>query len=322
MRLYNSVSKAVSLIAVWSAISGFTYLASAQQAAKPSLAFEAASVRENQDARSGPTNVPLDTEDAFIPTNGLFSAKGFPLSAYIAFAYKQQNNPALRNQLPKWAQTARYDIDARGAGNPTKDEYREMVRTMLAQRFKLQAHMENKKIPVYAMVLIKPETPGPQLRPHSAGAECSGGPTITNMGTITSRPPQGANLLKPTTLVGTFPSFCGGFVGGVPVDPENMPGYFMAGGRGMSMDLLADVFTQRGPSNNLGDKPILDRTGLKGTWDFIVEWTSPAQNFASPDRMGPTMESALKDQLGLKLEPTEAPVDLLLIDHVEMPTAN
>src|SRR4051812_41731398 len=87
-------------------------VAGAQQAARPALEFEAASVRESQtqNARPGPTNVPLDTEDAFAPTGGLFSAKGFPLTNYVAFAYKQQNSPALRNQLPKWAQTTRFDI--------------------------------------------------------------------------------------------------------------------------------------------------------------------------------------------------------------------
>ncbi len=315
--------KSPSLIVVCVVLSMASCMVRAQQAAKPALEFEAASVRENQNPspRPGPTNVPLDTEDAFVPTGGLFSAKGFPLSNYIAFAYRQQNSPALREQLPKWAQTARFDIEARAAGNPTKNQYREMMRSLLAQRFKLQVHTETRQIRIYAMVLAKPGQPGPQLRAHAAGADCSGSPTITSMGGIFESPPKGAILTKPVTLVGVFPSFCGGFVGGVPVDPEKSPGLFMAGGRGMSMELIADVFTQRGPSNNLGERPILDRTGLTGQYDFIVEWTS--SSFASTST-GPTtsMEAALKDQLGLKLEPTEAPVDVLLIDHLEQPTEN
>jgi len=296
-------------------------VAHAQQPTKPALEFEVASVRESQETRSGPTNVPFDTEDAFAPTGGLYAARGFPLSNYIAFAYKQQNSPALRDQLPKWAQTARFDINARAAGNPTKDQYREMMRSLLAQRFKLQVHTENRQVKIFAMVLIKPGQPGPQLRAHPASDDCSGIPTISNMGTASSRPPEGADLKKPVTLVGLFPSFCGGFVGGIPVDSENSPGLFMAGGRGMSMDLLADVLTQRAPSNNIGDRPVLDRTGLTGKYDFIVEWTSPAFINAAT---GPvtTMLDALKNQLGLKLDPAEAPVDILLIDHLERPTDN
>ncbi len=313
--------KALLLIVVGVMLPMVACVARAQQSAKPALEFEAASVRENQNTRSGPANVPLDTEDAFVPTGGLYVARGFTLSSYIAFAYKRQNSPALRDQLPKWAQTTRFDIEARAAGNPTKDQYREMMRSLLAQRFKLQAHTETRRVPIFALVLAKPEKPGPQLRAHSASDDCSGSPTITNMGTVFESPPKGANLAKPATLVGVFPSFCGGFVGGVPVDPENMPGLFMAGGRGMSMELIADVFTQRAPSNNLGDRPILDRTGLGGEYDFIVEWTSPAFSNATP---GPTttMLDALKDQLGLKLEPTEAPVDVLVIDHLERPSEN
>ncbi len=293
----------------------------AQQTAKSTLEFEVASVRENKKTLSGFANVPLDSEDAFSPTGGLYVVKGFPLSSYIAFAYKQLNFPTLRDQLPKWAQTAVFDIDARAAGNPTKDEYRAMMRSLLAERFKLQVHTETRQIRYFALVLAKPEKPGPQLRAHSAGDDCSGSPTITKMGTVFSSPPQDANLAKPETLLGLFPSFCGGVVAGLPVDSENMPGLFMAGGRGMSMELIADFFSMRGPRNNL-DRLILDRTGLAGKYDFIVEWSSPAFSNASPLTMGPTMQNALKEQLGLKLEPAEGPVDILIIDHVEQPTAN
>jgi uncharacterized protein (TIGR03435 family) len=296
-------------------------MAYAQQTAKPTLEFEVASVREDKKTSSSSTNVPLDSEDAFSPTGGLYVATGFPLSTYIAFAYKQLNTPTLRDQLPKWSQTAVFDIEARAAGNPTKDQYREMMRSLLAERFKLQVHTETRKIRFFALVLAKPEKPGPQLRAHSAGDDCSGSPSITHMGTVFENPPKGASLTKPETLVGVFPTFCGGVVAGLPVDSENMPGLFMAGGRGMSMDLIADFFSMRGPRNNL-DRLILDRTGLAGKYDFIVEWSSPALSNAAPLTMGPSMQTALKEQLGLKLEPTEGPVDILLIDHVEQPTAN
>lgn len=296
--------------------------AGAQQAAKPGLAFEVASVRENDSTGRVPTstNVPLDTEDAFASTGGLFSAKGFPLVTYLEFAYRQLDSAALRKQLPGWATTTKFDIDARAAGNPTKDQYREMMRTLLAERFKLQAHTENRKIAIYAMVLVKPGQPGPQLKAHNAAVPCAPAPAAGRGGTIFEAPPAGSNLMKPATLVGTFPSFCGSFVGGVPVDAENMPGFFMAGGRNMSMELIADFFSQRGPRNNLGEKPIFDRTGLTGKFDFIVEWSS--FNNTITEKAGPGMVEALKDQMGIKLEPMDSPVDVLVIDHIEQPTAN
>ncbi len=70
-------------------------------------------------------------------------------------------------QLPAWAKTATFDIEARAQGNPTKDEYREMVRTLLAERFKLQAHMESKQTKFYAAVLVKPGQPA-----AAASASC------------------------------------------------------------------------------------------------------------------------------------------------------
>jgi uncharacterized protein (TIGR03435 family) len=194
-----------------------------------------------------------------------------------------------------------------------------MMRSLLAQRFMLKVHTETRQVRFYALVLAKPQKLGPQLNAHPASDDCSGSPTITNMGTVYEKPPEGSNLAKPATLVGVFPRFCGGFVGGVPVDPENMPGFFMAGARGMSMDLIADFFSQRAPRNNLGDRPILDRTGLAGKYDFIVEWTSPS---LGAQTVGPGMQDAMKDQLGLKLEPAEGPVDVLVIDHLERPTEN
>jgi uncharacterized protein (TIGR03435 family) len=316
------VRVALSLMVVGVGLQLAACAARAQQAAKPELAFEAASVRQNDETgrTAISTNVPLDTEDAFAPTGGLFMAKGFTLLNYLTFAYRQLDTPTLRKQLPAWATTTKFDIDARAAGNPSKDEYREMMRALLAQRFKLQAHTETRTIPIYAMVLVKPGQPGTQLKAHNAAVPCAPAPSAGRGGVIFEAPPAGANLMKPTALVGTFPSFCGSFVGGVPVDSENMPGFFMAGGRNMSMELIADFFSQRGPRNNLGEKPIFDRTGLTGKFDFIVEWSSFNNTFT--EKAGPGMVEALKNQMGIKLEATQSPVEMLVVDHIEQPTEN
>jgi uncharacterized protein (TIGR03435 family) len=84
------------------------------------------------------------------------------------------------------------------------------------------------------------------------------------------------------------------------------------------------------------DRPVLDRTGIQGDYDFALNWT-PAPNESSPQAMGlppraepprpadsngPSIFTALQEQLGLKLESTKAPVDILVIDHIERPSEN
>ena len=67
-------------------------------------------------------------------------------------------------------------------------------------------------------------------------------------------------------------------------------------------------------------RPVIDETGLNGTFDFTLDWVL---EFNAPsDASGPNFREALKEQLGLKLEPQQGPVDILVIDHVEHPSAN
>jgi bla regulator protein blaR1 len=90
------------------------------------------------------------------------------------------------------------------------------------------------------------------------------------------------------------------------------------------MEMIANTLLGVG---NVG-RPGLDRTGLSGTFDFYLEWTPqlndplPPGSTIQPDESGPTFLEALKDQLGLKLEPQTGPVDVLVVDHVEEPSPN
>ena len=76
------------------------------------------------------------------------------------------------------------------------------------------------------------------------------------------------------------------------------------------------------------DRPVVDQTGLTGTFDLRIEFTPPANRPQSPgstfqpDDAGPTFLEVLKEQLGLKLVPQTGPVDVLVIDHVEEPSEN
>jgi bla regulator protein blaR1 len=281
-----------------------------QIAAGGTMAFEVASVKQDT-AEPSPsnvsTNVPPGDGDYYTPNGGLFTATNMPLFNYIMFAYKVSDSQAgiLRAQVPKWVLSARFDIQARALGNPTKDQMRLLMQTLLADRFKLATHRETRRLPVFDLVQSRPGKTGPQLQTHSANTSCSSVPDS----------PAAAG-----TVAGGFPLTCGG----IQPMQATVSGRVRIGGRNVSMGLIASTF----PAVMLDSRPVLDRTGLSGTFDFALEWTpepngplTPSTSFQA-DESGPEFLEALKDQLGLKLEATTGPVDALFIDHVEEPSPN
>ena len=144
------------------------------------IVFEVASVKENL---AGPltesrSNFALDSNLVELPvsTGGFLSATNFPLLQYIAFAFRldASQTKSVQSQLPKWVNTKRYDIVARAPGNPTKDQFRLMMQSLLANRFGLSSHFKKRELPVFDLVLGKPGRLGPQLRLHPSGTDCSG----------------------------------------------------------------------------------------------------------------------------------------------------
>jgi bla regulator protein blaR1 len=131
----------------WFAIGAAALILSAQT----KMAFEVASVKPSDPDMWRAPNFPLDPGDAYVATGGRFSAV-FPLSTYIEFAYKLGLTPEQRKSmyahLPRWVETDNYDIDARAAGNPTKDQMRLMMQSLLADRFKLAVHFDTDRVPV------------------------------------------------------------------------------------------------------------------------------------------------------------------------------
>lgn len=286
-----------------------------EKAAGGKMSFDVVSVKENKSgvsASNRPTsNVPLDAQDLYAPTGGLFSGTNFPLLEYMRFAYKltPEETPALLSQVP-WANTNRWDIQGRASGNPTKDQMRLMLQALLADRFKLVLHFETRQLPVFALVLNKAGKFGPQLRPHADDPPCS-----------TSAPPPTSAAGFQATDADGFPALCGGFL---PLQPT-ASGVLRFGARDVPMAMFAMLFSS--PATGV-DRPILDRTGLTGKFDLIIEF-APQPKFAQPPDAssqsadtGPTFLEALKDQLGLKLESTTGAVDTLVIDHIEKPSAN
>jgi uncharacterized protein (TIGR03435 family) len=263
------------------------------------VGFEVASVKQNKaDFGSNLSeNVSLNAGDDFTRTGGLFRATNIPLHWYIRFAYKLETMEfgEISDELPRWAVIDRYDIEARAAGDPTKDQYRLMMQALLADRFKLAVHFETKQMPVWGLVLDKPGKLGPKLRKHLDSVACPDGP----------HPPMMVDRVD-----GGFPQPCGGLFG---VQPK-VDGHNADGGRNITMAQIANYFS-------LGEfgagKPVVDETGLEGNYDFVIEFTRDRN-----DPNGPTFTDALSDQLGLKLVPGARPLETIVVDHIEMPSAN
>jgi len=270
------------------------------------LEFDVASVKENKSNAEPASNFPLNS-DFYVENGGLLSATNWPLVSYIFFAYKLQGNQGLSlvRQLPSWVITERFDIQARAAGNPTKDQMRLMMRSLLADRFMFAVHAETREVPVLAFQLVRPGQPGPQLRPHPAGSPCPTTlvPSASNDRSDAFKTPDG------------LPRVCNTILG----MPASVPGRSRLAGRDVTVGFMADLFNQR---VDLG-RPMIDATGLPGTFDFVLEFkpdtllgAAPGTN-PLPDPDGPTFEQALRDQLGLKMESRKTSMEVLVLDHVE-----
>jgi bla regulator protein BlaR1 len=277
-----------------------------QIAAGGKMAFEVASIKPDP-GPFRPPNFPLDPGEAYRPVGGRFSAD-FPLTTYITFAYKlslsQDQRQAMIAHLPSWVAAERFDIQARAEGNPTKDQMRLMMQSLLADRFKLAVHFESQVVPVLALVLVKPGKTGPTLRPHSEGVPCE------------ATPATNGPIARDSTV---FPPVCDVYM--MTMHPNTMS---KAGSRNTTMALLAGALSGLG---NL-DRQVVDQTELSGRFDFSIEWAPesdrpPLPNSdAQAELQGPTFLEALREQLGLKLQSTKAPLQILVVDHVERPSDN
>jgi uncharacterized protein (TIGR03435 family) len=264
--------------------------------------FEVASVKLNKSTDPPTSNFPLGPGDVYVRNGGFLSATGFFLATYISFAYKfVGNQSAPVEQLPDWAKTERYDIQARAQTDPGKDGMRLMMRELLADRFKLATHYETREAPVLAFMLVRSGKPGPQLKPHSDEHPCpTEAPTSSSPG-----------------VVDGLPVYCNGIY---PL-PPSVPGHIRLGGRNVTIQFIANTLT---PGTGTG-RPMIDQTGLTGTFDFSVEFYMDRGEPGAPppaDQNGPTFEEALREQLGIKLQSQKGPVKVLVIDHVERPSAN
>jgi uncharacterized protein (TIGR03435 family) len=274
---------------------------SAQADSRP--AFAVATIKKNTtgDAARG---MRLQPGGRIVVTNQ-------PLRQLIVFAYSLQ--PQQLAGGPSWIDTDRFDVTAQAEGNisPTPPggppgPAQLMMQRLLAERFGLVVHTESRELPVYTLTIARRDGQlGPRIKP--AATDC--------LALMTNAP------------------------GGVPVQSPRLPdgrpacgvtrdggGRVMAGGTSMTM-LAMSMLT--GPAGRL----VVDRTGLTGGYDFDFEYAPEPAPGAAPgppsasdpatavtDRPG--LFTALEEQLGLKLQPARAPIDVLVIDRVTPPTDN
>jgi uncharacterized protein (TIGR03435 family) len=315
MLLSDHVHKLIIIALVSSTVCLMTFAGVAQTAAATqpqatdTLMFDVASVRPSRETKSS-SNVPLGPGNVSLPSHGILSAMNFPLLTYLVFAYKltDYQQEALESTVPDWVVNDRYSIEARSEKRDvTKDELRLMMRSLLAGRFKLAVHYEKRQVRVFA--LVKTGALGPKLQPHPDGATCSN-PSLKST-TADGKPVE----LPLQSVKGGFPAVCNGILG-LPASAQDR---YSFGAANVPMSLIASALSSWG---DLG-RPVVDHTGLTGTYDFVMDYTpDPRPSYATIDSDGPGFQEALKQQLGLKLEAQRAQVEFLVLDHVERPDAN
>lgn len=280
------------------------------QAPEPGAAFEVASIKLSSGCANG-GRVASDL------TPGRFNLSCVGVRNLIRTAYSGFVNGGIaprRIQVlggPGWLDTDLYEISAKAAGGAPFDQMAgPMLRALLEDRFQVKAHKEPREVPVYTLTVAKS---GLKLQASKPG---------------TCTPIDMNNLPRSATRRGDpAPKSCGfGTMRG-------KDGLLTADWYGVTMA----EFAGRMLESNV-DRPILDRTGLTGRFDIHLEFARD-NAMSGPIRLngadgpglppspadtttGPSIFTALREQLGLKLSADKGPVDVLVIDHVEKPSAN
>lgn len=273
--------RTAALVLMSSAVAAATALS----AQAPST-FEVASIRPNTSDNQQGAGL------AAPQPGGRFIAVGATLRVLVSGAYDGMQIVS----GPAWIDSSRFDINARASSEVPPDDMRRMLRSLLADRFKLAAHTETRELPTYVLSTARGDKKlGPKLR--ESDAACA----------------KEARNFIPAGPGG--PPACGDF----------RMGARSLIARAMSMPAFARVMRGR-----VG-RPVIDRTGLQGAYELDLEWSSdlglqqapPGSAGASeltPE--GLSLFTALQEQLGLRLQADRGPVDVLIIDSAEPPTPN
>lgn len=231
-------------------------ITAAQNAAE--LRFDVASVKRSTDILPGPVwNAPP----------GQFRMTSGPVASLIWTAY---DTPVSELPgAPAWVNTDRYDVLATYAGSPGRNAIALMLRSLLAERFKLAVHYEQQPRPVYALIVARRGRLGRDLTPSTR--DCTAKDSGCGMS-------LGSGILRAV---------------------------------GQPLTIISSVGRPDG-------RVIVDKSGLTGLFDFTLRYTLQL----TPDDDTPSIFTAVEEQLGLKLVPDTAPLDVLVVDHIERPSEN
>ena len=230
-----------------------------------------------------------------------------PVSAFIAWAYVQyvdgKPHPfytigtagTALDGGPAWIYSDRYTIEATVNGTPSNALMQgPMLRTILEDRFKVKVHSETREMPVYQLTVAPG---GPKLRPFKQGSCVP--INVQREEPVPPPLPQGQR-------------YCESFV-----TPKG--GILSIHAEGSSVQEFVTLFLS---TLSLAERRVVDRSGLTGLFDIELEFTPPRGTDAPAGDAGVSIFTALREQLGLRLESARGPAEFLVIDSVERPTEN
>jgi uncharacterized protein (TIGR03435 family) len=313
-----------------------TMCAARAQTPEASPAFDVASVKPAAPMTGGRIMVRMSGGPG-TPDPGQLTYTNVALKNILTAAY---NVKGYQISGPGWLDSERFDIVAKIPKGATKEQFQLMLQNLLSERFKLKLHRETKDLPIYALVVAKN---GPKMKESpkddpEAGAAAEPPPL----------PPGGPLGDGPRIKIGKD---------GMPQLPPGMGrggrGGMMMMMNGSRMRLQASKQPVSAIAEMLGNqlgRPVVDKTDLKANYDYTLDF-APDESMRPPGMMGamppppptspdggafggpspnssdgpggPSLMTALQEQLGLKLEPRKGPIDLLVIDSLEkVPTEN
>ncbi len=257
----------------------------------PTMTFDVASVREN---RNIDPSAGFAVSGGFVPHTTKLRINNWQIENLISVAYGVDWYQI--KGAPRWPLPTVFVIEAQGDAEEDarfaaltaaqqKAEQEHMLQKLLADRFQMSVHREAKEGDVYNLVVAKG---GPKL-----GAEGSLKPAADEMKFFADRP--------------------------LPALRQRNEGKGYAfRAHGCSMTEWAAMLTSQ------FGRPVIDRTGLSGRYDFVVAYKGRWDRDRPADDLDPMppMDRALEEQLGLKVEPAKGPITMLVIDHIEKPSAN
>ena len=266
------------------------------------LRFEVVSIKRN-------TSNALGSNGSSERPDGGFTLLNVPMMTLVGRAQFPSIAPVDMVGLPEWAQRERYDVSAKSplSRPATPEERAAMIRAMLADRIRLQTHVEKRQLPVYDLVLARSDGRlGTGIRPSDvdcvAKAAADRAAADAALAAGTPPPPRSIPDFNAPVAVCSGVRVDGGMEGDV------------------TMEALARLLRPT------AGRTVVDKTGLKGSYRIKLQFDRALSN-AGPDIAPasdtlPSLFSALPAQLGLKLESSKGEQTVLVIDRLERPTEN